>query len=106
MNLKSYYQRIREFESSIIEPFVVLVSHETPDGGKEGLLTEVPKAVAAKMIADGRGRLASEEAAREFQEKKAEAKRTAETETAANRMQVTLVPTAELMKPKRVTKEQ
>lgn len=105
MNLKSYYQKIREFESSIVEPFVVVVSHETADGGKEGLLTEVPKAVAAKMIADGRGRLASEEAAREFQEKKAEAKKAVETDATANRMQATLAPTADLMKPKRPTKE-
>ena len=104
MNLKSYFHKIREFESSIVEPFVVLVSHETSDGGKEGLLTEVPKAVAAKMIADGRGRLASESATREFQEKKAEAKRVADTEAAANRTQVTLVP-ADLMKMKRFTKE-
>ena len=105
MNLKSYYQKVREFESSIVAPFVVLISHETSDGGKEGLLTEVPRAVAAKMIADGRGRLASEEAAREFHEKKAEAKRAADTEATANRMQVTLIPTADLMKTKRFTKE-
>jgi hypothetical protein len=105
MNLKSYFQKIREFETSIVEPFVVVVSHETSDGGKEGLLTEVPKAVAAKMIADGRGRLASEEAARKFQEQKAEAKRAADTEAAANRVQVTLVPTADLMKTKRFTKQ-
>jgi hypothetical protein len=105
MNLKLYFQKIREFESSIVEPFVVLMSHETSDGGKEGLLTEVPKAVAAKMIADGRGDLASEEAAREFQERKAQAKREAEAEATANRMQVTLVPTADLMRTKRLTKE-
>ena len=104
MNLTSYFQRIREFDTSIVEPFVVLVSHETSDGGKEGLLTEVPKAVAAKMIADGRGHLASEDAARGFQEKKAEAKKAADAEAAANRMQVTLVP-ADLMKTKRFTKE-
>jgi hypothetical protein len=105
MNLKSYFHKIREFESSISEPFVVLISHETSDGGKGGLLTEVPRAVAAKMIADGRGHVASEDATREFQEKKAEAKRAADNEVTANRMQVTLVPTADLMKAKRFTKE-
>ena len=105
MNLKSYYQKIREFESTIVEPFVVLISQATDDGGKEGRLTEVPKAVAAKMPADGRGCLASEEATREFQEKKAEAKRAADTEAATNRMQVTLVPTADLVKTRRFTKE-
>jgi tRNA 2-selenouridine synthase SelU len=105
MNLTSYYQKIHEFESSIVEPFVVLVSQATDDGGKEGLLTEVPKAVAARMLAEGRGRLASEQVARDFQDKKAEAKRAADTEATANRMQVTLVPTADLMKTKRYPKE-
>jgi hypothetical protein len=105
MNLRSYFQKIREFETRIMEPFVVLVSEETSDGGKEGLLTEVPKSVAAKMIADGRGHLASEDATREFQERKAQAKRDAGTEVTASRMQVTLIPTADLMKAKRPTKE-
>ena len=105
MNLKSYFQKIREFENSIVEPFVVLISHETSDGGIEGLMTEVPKAVAARMIADGRGHLASDEAARQFQERKAQAKRDADTEATANRMQVTLVPTADFVKTKRSAKE-
>ena len=105
MNLKSYFQKVHELEGSIVEPFVIVISQETSDGGKDGRLTEVPKGVAAKMIADGRGRLASEEAAREFQERKAQAKRDADTEATANRMQVTLVPTADLIKTKRFTKE-
>lgn len=105
MNLKSYFQKIHEYEASIVEPFVVMISQETSDGGKEGLLTEVSKAVAAKMIVNGQGRLASEEATREFQERKAQAKRDADTEATANRMQVTLVPTADLMKTRRPVKE-
>ncbi|HTT18509.1 MAG TPA: hypothetical protein VMG82_06170 [Candidatus Sulfotelmatobacter sp.] len=105
MNLKSYYQTLRELQQSLTEPYVVLVSCATPDGGKEGLLTEVPKEIAAKMIVDGRARLASEDAVREFQEKKAEAKKTADTEAAANRMQMTLVPTADLLKARRPSKE-
>jgi hypothetical protein len=105
MNLKTYYQKMREVEASINHPFVVLVSHVTSDGGKEGLLTEVPKELAAKMIADGRAHAANDDVARDFHEKKAEAKRVADSEAAANRMQVTLVPTADLMKAKRVTKE-
>jgi len=105
MNLKSYYQALRELEQSLTEPFAVLASQTTPDGGKEGLLTEVPKELAAKMIVDGRARLASADAVREFQEKKAEAKKTADTEAAANRMQMTLVPTVDLLKARRPAKE-
>ena len=104
MNLKTYYQKIRDVEASFNVPFVVLVSHATSDGGKEGLLTEVPKELAAKMIADGRAHAATDDVAREFHDKKAEAKRAADSEAAANKMQVTLVPT-DLMKAKRLTKE-
>jgi hypothetical protein len=103
MNLKTYYQKIRQLEENLLEPFVVLESHETPDGGREGLLTEVPKRLAAKMIADGRARLASEETAREFREQKAEGKRGADQEAVASKM--TLVPAAEAMKTRRFTKE-
>ncbi len=58
-----------------------------------------------KLIADGRARLAAEQAVREFHEKKAEAKRTADHETITNKMQMMLVPTAELTKTKRSAKE-
>ena len=96
MNLRAYYQKSKDIEAQLIEPFPILASHETPDGGKEGVLTEVPRHLAARMIADGRARLAEEADARVFRETNAEAKRQAEQDAAATRMQVTLVPTSEL----------
>jgi len=104
MNLRSYYQKLHEVEDSLAAPFVVLVSHETSDGGKEGLLTEVPKRLAAQMIAEGRAHVATEETAKEFQRKAAEAKRVADQEAAASRMHVTLVP-AESVKGGRAVQE-
>ncbi len=105
MNLKAYYQRIRDLEHSLLAPFVVLVSQSTPDGGKEGLLTEVPRQLAAKMIADGRAHLANDDEARDFRHRAAEAKRAADEEAMASKMQVTIVPTAELKKAARSSKE-
>jgi len=105
MNLRSYFHKIREIEQSLREPFIVVASQETSDGGRRGLLTEVPKHLAARMIADGRARLASEEESRDFHEKKVEAKRLSDQESIASRMQVTLVPTAELKKTSRISKE-
>lgn len=96
---------MREVEQSLREPFVVVASQETADGGKRGLLTEVPKHLAARMIADGRACLASEEESRDFHEKKTEAKRLSDQESIASRMQVTLVPTAEFKKASRISKE-
>jgi hypothetical protein len=105
MNLRTYYQRIRDIENTLVEPFVVLESNETADGGKEGLLTEVPRQVAAKMIADGRAHLAAEQAVREFHQNKAEAKRAADQEAITNKMQMVFVPAADIVKTKRSAKE-
>lgn len=105
MNLRTYYQKIRDIERNLVDPFVVVESNDTADGGKEGLMTEVPRQLAAKMIADGRARLAGEEAVRQFHQKKADEKRTADQEAVTNKMQMMLVPTAELMKTRRSAKE-
>ncbi len=105
MNLKAYYHKIRDVEKSLLAPFVVLVSHETPDGGKDGLFTEVPSQLAAKMIADGRAHLASDEEAQNFRQKVADAKRVADEEAMASKMQVTIVPTAEFKRAARSSKE-
>jgi hypothetical protein len=66
MDLKVYYRKIREIEASIEEPFVVLVSRATEDGGKAGVRSEVPRRLAAKLIAEETAALASPEEATEF----------------------------------------
>ena len=96
MDLRAFYQKLRQIEQSISEPHVVLVSHETPDGGRPGVLTETPKALAARMIAEGIARLASTEEASTFRENVAEATRRAEQAMAASRMQVTVLSEADL----------
>src|SRR5690242_15334289 len=63
MDLKIYYQKVREKRASIAEAFPVVVSQETGDGGKDGVLTEVTPDLAAKMIVDGTAHLASAEEA-------------------------------------------
>ena len=50
MDLKVYYQKIREWETKIVEEFPVVISKETGDGGKAGTLTEVPKAQMRTLI--------------------------------------------------------
>ena len=66
MDLRAYYQKIRQIEAEIREDSVVMVSLETPDGGRAGIRTEVPRAVAARMIADQKADLASEGVAADF----------------------------------------
>ena len=52
MDVKTYYQRIRTTEATITTPFAVVSSLGTDDGGKKGVLVEVPRHLAAKMIVE------------------------------------------------------
>ena len=100
MDLQIYYNKIRDLEQSLTEPSVVLVSLDTPDGGREGVRTEVSRRIAAKMIVEGCARLATTEEAREFQALKAEAKRRADQQAAASRMQFAILSPSEQPKLK------
>jgi hypothetical protein len=96
MDLRAYYRKLREIEASLAEEYPVVVSQETPDGGKAGVRNEVPRPVAARMIVEGKARLATEEEAAEYRRQLTEARRRAEQAAAANRIQVTVIPEAEL----------
>jgi hypothetical protein len=61
MDLRGYYQKIREVESKIADVFAVIISLETPDGGRAGTQTEVTRSLAAKMIVNGLAKLAEAE---------------------------------------------
>jgi len=59
MDLRGYYERIRRIEYEMSEEAVIIIGHD-------GARTEVPRAVAARMIAEGKAELASAESAAEF----------------------------------------
>lgn len=96
MDVKLYYQKLRQVEAGIAEPEVVVVSLETPDGGRAGVRTEVARLTAARMVIEARARLATAEEAAEYHEQVAEARRAAEQAAAANRMQITVISEADL----------
>ncbi len=66
MDLRNFYQKMRKLESQIPDAHVVVVSLETPDGGKAGRMTEVKRETAARLITEGRALLAGAEEAAEF----------------------------------------
>lgn len=68
MDLRAYYQTIRKIEDEIAEESVILISREGPDDGRGGVKTEVRRALAARLIAEGKAELASAEQAAEFRE--------------------------------------
>jgi hypothetical protein len=104
MDLRVYYQKMRQIEASLGEANVVVVSQETPDGGRAGVRTEAPRLVAAKLIVEGRARLATAEEASEYREQTAEAKRGAEQAASAGRMQITVISEADLRALKGTTR--
>lgn len=86
-----YYQKLRKMEQEITEEHVVLVSHETADGGRAGQKTEVSRFEAAKMIVEGRARLATKEEAAQFHKAGSDAKRSADQAALASKLQVNVI---------------
>ena len=66
MDLRAYYRRIRGIEAEIREDSVVIVSRATGDGGRAGVRNETSRAVAARLVAEEKADLASEEEAASF----------------------------------------
>jgi hypothetical protein len=96
MNLRVYYQKIRDAEARIADEFPIVVSKETTDGGKGGTKTEVPRKIAARLIVEGVAEVAGAEETAAFRAAAAKAKRIADQISASARMQVTVISTADL----------
>jgi len=92
MDLRSYYKKVREADSTLNGNDIVLVSLATSEGGKEGVLTEAPRSVAAKLIAEQRARVATEAEADGFREGMRTARDQYEQEEAVRRVQIVMVP--------------
>src|SRR5438309_6763123 len=100
MDLRSYYTKVRDAESLLTGESLVVASLETAEGGKEGVMTEVPRRIAAKLIAEGRARVATQEETEEFHESHRTAKEQYEMEEAARRVQVMVIPSKDLRNQK------
>jgi hypothetical protein len=92
MDLRTYYKKVREAEATLTGADIVLVSLPTPEGGKEGVFTEAPRGVAAKLIAEGRARVATDKEAAAFREELRLGREQFEQEEAARRVQLVMVP--------------
>ncbi len=96
MNLTKYYDQVKKIRQDIKEPFVFLTSLATPNGGKEGCVSEAPADLAARMITDGVARLATADEIDSYQTE-AEANRlAAKEEQLRNRLRITLVNDADV----------
>lgn len=100
MDLRSYYTKLRDEEAMLTGEHLVVASLKTSEGGKEGVFTEVPRRVAAKLIAEVRARVATEEESERFYAAHREAKAQYEMDEAARRVQVMVIPSQDLRKQK------
>jgi hypothetical protein len=98
MDLRTYYQKMRDMEATIAAPYVVIISKATDDGGKSGVPVEVTRHVAAKMLVEGSAELATADQATAFHEKQAAAQKAALEATAATKVSVTVVSSDDLKK--------
>lgn len=100
MDLRAYYGKVREAEAALAGEHFVMVSLATPEGGKEGVRTEVPRSLAARLIVEGRARVATDDETNAFREVNRAAREKYEEDEAARRVQVVVMPARETKKQK------
>jgi hypothetical protein len=96
MDLRAFYQKLRKIEQEITDSHVVVVSHETPDGGRPGQLAEVSRVNAARLILEGRAHLATVEESTEFRAAAQQAVLEAQQREVASKVQVNVISEADL----------
>ncbi len=91
MDLRLFYQKLRKIEAEITDPHVLVVSNETSDGGRAGQKSEVSRSNAAKLILEGRARLAGAEEVVEHRTAVEQARQEADQRAMAQKIQVNVV---------------
>lgn len=95
MDLRQYYRKIREIEANITETYPLVTSLATEDGGRAGVVSEVSRYQAARMIVEGKARLASTEEKEGHAEQLALAQKAAQELDAARRVHMSLLLSSE-----------
>ncbi|MBL8179946.1 MAG: hypothetical protein JNK48_35025 [Bryobacterales bacterium] len=95
MDVKQYFQRVRELAMQLPGEEVVIKSLPTPNGGKAGILTEVNRQTAAKQIIDGNAVLATEKESTEYYSEMEAKRQIAERALALSRLQISLSTAAQ-----------
>ncbi len=91
MDVRQYYRKLREVEAGISDPFVLVSSLETADGGKAGIINEVTREQAAKGIVESRVRLSTEAEQKAYLAKRTADRKAYDKAETARRVQVTIV---------------
>ncbi|MBE0656375.1 MAG: hypothetical protein IH602_01730 [Bryobacteraceae bacterium] len=68
MDLKAYFRKIRDAEKGLNGEYQLVVSMQTPDGGRAGVITEVATAIASRLIVEAKARRATDQETKKFYE--------------------------------------
>jgi hypothetical protein len=96
MDLRVFFQKLRKIEQGIVDAHVVVVSHETPDGGRAGRLAEVSRGNAARLILEGHAQLATAEESAEFRAAAQKALEEAQQRLLADKVHINVISDADL----------
>ena len=96
MDMRQFFQKIKEIEDLINLAEVILVSNKTDDGGKAGVKNEVKRSQAARMIAEGKARLATEDETKNFHECAAEAFKAGQDAMNSGKVQLAVLTDSEM----------
>ena len=96
MDLRAFFQKLRKIEQEIVDAHVVMVSHETSDGGRAGQLAEVSRSNAARLILEGHAHLATAEESAEFRAAVQKRVEEAQQRLLAEKVQVNVISDADL----------
>lgn len=96
MNLRKYYEQVKTIRDGIPEAFVCVTSLATANGGRAGLVTQVDRELAARMIADGVARLSTAEETASYESENERGRTAAREEQLRNRLRITLVNEPEI----------
>jgi nicotinic acid mononucleotide adenylyltransferase len=97
MNLKDYYREIDAVLATIESNFVLVASLPTPNGGRAGVVSEVNRTTAAKMIVERSARLMTPEEVAALQTKQVEAQRQRDLADLQDRVRMTRLAEEELV---------
>jgi hypothetical protein len=96
MNLRAYFQKIREVEKAIVQDVVYVASLAGDDGGVAGIISQVTRAIAAKLIVDQKSRLATDEEVEELLARHEAIRRQMQEDQVSQRLQVAIVSDKQL----------
>lgn len=96
MDVKQFYQQVRELSAQLPADAIVIKSVSTPNGGKAGVFTEVCRQTAAMQIILGTAVLATAEEAKVYYRDMEAKRQLAEKALELTRLQISLSKATQL----------